>query len=93
MNDIMNGMKKHREELSFYRKEKRQLKKELEALKVSVVQMHMTVLYYHVSYVKVLSWSVSNTAVKVTCRIITNITRTVCVTCHHPKRYDVEAIH
>ena len=36
MNDIMNGMKKHREELSFYRKEKRQLKKELEVLKLSV---------------------------------------------------------
>jgi len=37
MNGIMNGMKKHREELSFYRKEKRQLKKEMEAVKVSVV--------------------------------------------------------
>jgi len=32
----MNGMKKLREELRFYRNEKRQLKKELEALKVSV---------------------------------------------------------
>jgi len=32
----MSGIKKHREELRFYRKEKRPLKKELEALKVSV---------------------------------------------------------
>ena len=33
----MNGeIKKHREELRFYRKEKRQLKKDLEALRVSV---------------------------------------------------------
>ena len=33
----MNGeVKKHREDLRFYRKEKRELKKEFEALKVSV---------------------------------------------------------
>jgi len=33
----MNGeVKKHQEELRFYRREKQQLKKELEALKVSV---------------------------------------------------------
>ena len=25
--------------------------------------------------------------------MITNITRIVCVTCHYPKRYDVQAIH
>ena len=90
----MNGeVKKHREDLRFYRKEKRELKKEFEALKVSVAQMHMTVLYYHMSYVKVLSWSVSNTAVKITCRMITNITCIVCLTCHYKKRYDVQAIH
>ena len=43
MNGIMNGIKKQWEELSFYRKEKRQLKKEMEALKVSVASMHVTV--------------------------------------------------
>ena len=86
----MNGeVKKHREELRFYRKEKRQLKKELGALKVSVAKMYMTVRYYHMSYVKVLSWSVSKTTVKIICRTITNITRIVFVTCHYPKRYDV----
>jgi len=36
MNGVMNGVKKHREELRFYRREKQQLKKELEGLKVSV---------------------------------------------------------
>jgi len=93
MNGIMSGVKKHREELRFYRREKRHLKKELEGLKVSFAYMHMTVRYYHISYVTVLLWSVSNTAVKITCRMITHITRTVCVNCCHPKRYDVKAIH
>jgi hypothetical protein len=36
--------------LRFYTKEKRHLKKELEALKVSVAEMHMTVWYYHISW-------------------------------------------
>ena len=41
--------KKHREDLRFYSREKRQLKKELAGLKVSVPHMHMTVQYYHMS--------------------------------------------
>jgi len=39
---MKNKEKKHQEDLRFYSKEKRQLKKELEALKVSVAHMHMT---------------------------------------------------
>jgi hypothetical protein len=41
------------------------------------------------SYFTVLLCSVSNTTVKITCRMITNITRIVRVTCHYLKRYDV----
>jgi len=39
--------------------------------------------------VTVLPWSVSNTAVKATCRMITDVTRVVCVTRHYRKRYIV----
>jgi len=43
----MNGeIKKHQEELRFYRKEKRQLKKELETLKVSVAYIHAYIHTY-----------------------------------------------
>jgi hypothetical protein len=40
---LQGEVKKYREDLRFYTKEKRHLKKELEALKVSVAEMHMTV--------------------------------------------------
>ena len=42
-------VKKYGEDLRIYRTEKQQLKKELEALKVSVAYMHTTVQYYHIS--------------------------------------------
>ena len=41
--------RKHHTDLKFYMREKRQLKKELAALKVSVPYLHMTVQYYHIS--------------------------------------------
>jgi len=40
-------------------------------------------------YVAVLPSSLSKTAVKITCRMITNITCIFSVTCHYPNRYDV----
>ena len=42
-------VKKLQEDLGYYMKEKRRLKKELEALKVSVAYTIMTLQYYHIS--------------------------------------------
>jgi hypothetical protein len=36
-------------DVTFFMTEKRQLKKELEALKVSVPYMHLTLQHYHIS--------------------------------------------
>lgn len=41
--------KKHQEDLRFYSKEKRQLKKELAGLKVSVPHINITLQNYHIS--------------------------------------------
>ena len=41
--------KKYGEDLRFYSKEKWQLKKQLEALKVSVAYMHMTLQHDYIS--------------------------------------------
>ena len=51
LEEQMKGeVKKYGEDLRIYRTEKQQLKKELEALKVSVAYMHTTVQYYHISW-------------------------------------------
>ena len=51
LEEQMKGeVKKHQEDLRFYVKEKWQLKKELEVLKVSVAYMHKTLQYYHISW-------------------------------------------
>jgi hypothetical protein len=48
MEEQMKGeVKKYQEDLKFNSKEKRQLKKELEALKASVAYMHMTAILSH----------------------------------------------
>ncbi len=46
---LLGEERKHHTDLKFYMTEKRQLKKELETLKVSVPYMHMTLQYYHIS--------------------------------------------
>jgi pantothenate synthetase len=49
MKEQLNGKeKKQLEDLRVYPKEKQQLKKKLEALKVSVAFMHVTVQYHHI---------------------------------------------